>query len=45
MTGPQLVAELADQGIKVPSTKNLYHVDPLTVREQVARRSPADASD
>ncbi|GAA0509648.1 cell division protein FtsK [Saccharopolyspora thermophila] len=42
LTGAQLVAELADVGVKVPSTANRYHVDPMTVRNALARQSTAD---
>ncbi|OLF07484.1 hypothetical protein BLA60_26500 [Actinophytocola xinjiangensis] len=39
LTVPKLVAALAEHGIKVPATKNKYPVDPITVREAMARRS------
>jgi S-DNA-T family DNA segregation ATPase FtsK/SpoIIIE len=41
LTVPKLVAALAEYGIKVPATKNKYPVDPITVRQAVARRSTA----
>ncbi|MFE3178677.1 FtsK/SpoIIIE domain-containing protein [Amycolatopsis sp. NPDC059090] len=37
-----LVAQLKDAGVKVPSTGNLYPVDPATVRDVLARRGRAD---
>ncbi|SDD68238.1 FtsK/SpoIIIE domain-containing protein [Actinokineospora iranica] len=42
LTGKALVAELAAQGVKVPSTGNKYPVDPVTVREALAKRATAD---
>jgi S-DNA-T family DNA segregation ATPase FtsK/SpoIIIE len=42
LTVPKLVAALTEYGIKVPSTKNKYPVDPITVRQVMARRSTAD---
>lgn len=45
MTGPQLVAELAEHGVKVPSTQNRYLVDPITVSEARARQSTPGADD
>jgi DNA segregation ATPase FtsK/SpoIIIE, S-DNA-T family len=40
MTGKSLRTELADLGIKVASTGNRWPVDPVTVREVLARRAP-----
>lgn len=45
LTVPKLVTELATKGIKVPSTKNKYPVDPVTVREALARQATADLDD
>lgn len=45
LTVPKLVAALAECGIKVPSTRNKYPVDPVTVREAIARRATADLDD
>lgn len=42
LTGGALVKLLAAQGIKVPSTGNRYPLDPITVREEIGRRSTAD---
>jgi S-DNA-T family DNA segregation ATPase FtsK/SpoIIIE len=42
LTGAQLRELLATEGIKVPSTGNRYPLDPLTVREHIARRATAD---
>jgi S-DNA-T family DNA segregation ATPase FtsK/SpoIIIE len=42
LTVHKLVAALAEDGIKVPATKNKYPVDPVTVRQIIARRSTAD---
>lgn len=43
MTGKSLRERLAaDYGIKVPSTGNRWPVDPVTVREELARRSTVD---
>jgi S-DNA-T family DNA segregation ATPase FtsK/SpoIIIE len=42
LTVPKLVAALAECSIKVPATKNRYPVDPVTVREALARRATAD---
>ncbi|WP_207634241.1 hypothetical protein [Candidatus Frankia alpina] len=42
LTGPALVKLLAAEGIKVPSTANRYPLDPVTVREEIGRRAPAD---
>lgn len=38
----QLVAQLADLGVKVASTGNRWPIDPLTVRNEIARRATAD---
>ena len=45
LTVPKLVAALTEYGIKVPATKNKYPVDPVTVRQVVAKRSTADLDD
>ncbi|KJE25549.1 FtsK/SpoIIIE family protein [Frankia torreyi] len=42
LTGAALVKLLATEGIKVPSTGNRWPLDPLTVREEINRRSTAD---
>ena len=42
LTGAGLRDQLAELGIKVPSTGNRYPLDPVTVREEIARRSTAD---
>ncbi|WP_199441701.1 cell division protein FtsK [Umezawaea beigongshangensis] len=42
MTGKSLRDELAALGVKVPSTGNKYPVDPVTVRDALARRATAD---
>ncbi|WP_163554573.1 hypothetical protein, partial [Candidatus Frankia alpina] len=42
MTGTGLVKLLAAEGIKVPSTGNRWPLDPVTVREEIARRSTVD---
>lgn len=42
LTGPALVKQLANEGIKVPSTGNRYPLDPVTVREEIGRRATAD---
>jgi S-DNA-T family DNA segregation ATPase FtsK/SpoIIIE len=42
LTGKTLRAELAELGVKVPSTGNRYPVDPVTVREALAKRATAD---
>lgn len=39
LTGKQLVRQLADLGVKVPSTGNRWPLDPATVREALARRA------
>ncbi|GAA4613030.1 hypothetical protein [Saccharopolyspora hordei] len=36
LTGTQLVDELAERGVTVPSTGNKYPVDPVTVRNKLA---------
>ncbi len=45
LTVPKLVAALAECGIKVPATKNKYPVDPVTVRQALAKRATADPDD
>lgn len=45
MTGKDLVDQLAALGVKVPSTANRWPVDPVTVREALARRATADLDD
>ena len=45
LTVPKLVAALTEHGIKVPATKNKYPVDPVTVRQVMAKRSRADLDD
>ncbi|WP_131774090.1 cell division protein FtsK, partial [Protofrankia symbiont of Coriaria myrtifolia] len=42
LTGTQLRELLTAEGIKVPSTGNRHPLDPVTVREHIARRSTAD---
>jgi len=45
MTVKSLRDELADLGIKVPSTGNTWPVDPAAVRKALAQRSTADLDD
>ncbi len=46
LTGKALRARLASEyGIKVPSTGNKWPLDPVTVREEMARRATADLDD
>jgi S-DNA-T family DNA segregation ATPase FtsK/SpoIIIE len=46
LTGKALRARLADEyGVKVPSTGNRWPVDPITVREALARAATADLED
>lgn len=45
LTGKALVADLAGQGVKVPSTGNKWLVDPMTVRDALGRRATADLDD
>ncbi|MBP2322392.1 hypothetical protein JOF56_002777 [Kibdelosporangium banguiense] len=45
LTGKALRAQLAKDGVKVPSTGNRYPVDPTTVREALAKRATADLDD
>lgn len=45
LTGTALRQRLAKEGIKVPSTKNRYPLDPVTVREALAKRATADLDD
>lgn len=42
LTGRELVKQLAERGVKVPSTGNRYPLDPLTVRTALAKQSTAD---
>ena len=42
LTGTQLRAQLAQLGVKVPSTGNRWPLDPAAVRAALARRSTAD---
>lgn len=39
LTGKQLVRQLAELGVKVPSTGNRWPIDPGTVRDALARRA------
>jgi S-DNA-T family DNA segregation ATPase FtsK/SpoIIIE len=45
LTGKALREQLTDVGVKVPSTGNVYPVDPVTVREVLAQRATADLDD
>jgi DNA segregation ATPase FtsK/SpoIIIE, S-DNA-T family len=46
LTGKQVVSQLAARyDVKVPSTGNRYPVDPVTVREALARMATADLDD
>jgi len=45
MTVKSLRAELAELGIKVPSTGNTWPIDPAAVRAALAKRSTADLDD
>lgn len=45
LTGKQLRELLAAEGVKVPSTGNRYPVDPVTVREALAKRATRDLDD
>jgi DNA segregation ATPase FtsK/SpoIIIE, S-DNA-T family len=42
LTGKALRAELAELGVKVPSTGNRWPVDPVTIRDSLAQRESAD---
>ncbi|MEC3974597.1 cell division protein FtsK [Amycolatopsis sp. H20-H5] len=42
LTGTKLVADLAKIGVKVPSSQNRYLVDPVTIREALARQATTD---
>ncbi|MFD9890952.1 FtsK/SpoIIIE domain-containing protein [Amycolatopsis sp. NPDC059027] len=42
LTIPKLVAALKKLGVKVPSTRNQFPIDPVTVREALARQATAD---
>lgn len=45
LTGKQLRTQLAAMGVKVASTGNRWPVDPVTVREALAKRATADLDD
>ncbi|WP_328645213.1 cell division protein FtsK [Amycolatopsis sp. NBC_00348] len=45
LTGKQLCADLAAVGVKVPSSKNVYLVDPVTIRKALADQATADLDD
>ncbi|MDX8056075.1 cell division protein FtsK [Lentzea sp. BCCO 10_0798] len=45
LTGKALRDQLAELGVKVPSTKNTYPVDPVTVRDALARQATSDLDD
>jgi DNA segregation ATPase FtsK/SpoIIIE, S-DNA-T family len=45
LTGKQLREQLTGLGVKVASTGNRWPVDPITVREVLARRATADQDD
>jgi len=45
LSGKVLRDRLASLGIKVPSTGNRWPLDPVTVREVLARRATADLDD
>jgi len=45
LTGRALRDQLAELGIKVPSTANRWPLDPVTVRTALARRATADLDD
>ncbi|MBN6036228.1 cell division protein FtsK [Amycolatopsis sp. 195334CR] len=45
LTGTRLCADLAAIGVKVPSSKNRYPVDPVTIREAMAKQATADLDD
>lgn len=45
LTGKQLCADLAAIGVKVPSSKNVYPVDPVTIRKALADQATADLDD
>jgi len=45
LTGVELRTQLADLGVKVPATGNRWPVDPVAVREALARRSTTDLDD
>jgi S-DNA-T family DNA segregation ATPase FtsK/SpoIIIE len=42
LTGKDLVAQLAELGVKVPSTGNRWLVSPDLIREGLARRAAAE---
>lgn len=42
LTGRELRAQLAQHGVKVPSTGNRWPIDPATVRDALAQRATAD---
>ncbi|RZQ60862.1 ATP-binding protein [Amycolatopsis suaedae] len=45
LTKPKLVTQLRDLGLKIPTTNNLYPVDPVTVRQLHAGRVAAPDHD
>jgi S-DNA-T family DNA segregation ATPase FtsK/SpoIIIE len=45
LTGKQLCADLAAVGVKVPSSKNVWPVDPVTIRKAFADQATADLDD
>ncbi|WP_431901296.1 cell division protein FtsK [Amycolatopsis thermoflava] len=45
LTGTRLCAELAAIGVKVPSSKNRYPIDPVTIREALAAAATEDLDD
>jgi S-DNA-T family DNA segregation ATPase FtsK/SpoIIIE len=45
LNGKALVAQLGQFGVKVPSTGNVYPVDPAAVRQALAVRATADLDD
>ena len=45
LTGKALRDQLAELGIKVPSTGNRWPLDPVTVRDTLARRATTDLDD
>jgi S-DNA-T family DNA segregation ATPase FtsK/SpoIIIE len=45
LTVLKVVAALAEHGVKVPATKNRHPIDPVTVRQAIARRATAHLHD
>jgi len=45
LTGKALRDQLAELGVRVPSTGNRWPLDPVTVRTALARRATADLDD